>query len=170
MRDQVHRVYEARIDNIETVYDGDSINHAYFKLPIDIQDNQVVWGEVYPEIFMQHDGVWVHVNIRVDGGACAERHPYHRYPDGTPRPPEEIAREHELAMRARQVVIDLLVANDLKFEIRNPQEGKYAGRLVASVWMRDPESRQMINLAEHLIDKGLGYPYSGGKKRTWGRD
>ena len=169
MRDQVHRVYEARIDNAENIYDGDTINKVYFKLPIEIETFQYDFGEIYPEIFLHKDGVWVHVNVRLDGIDTPERHPHHKYPDGTARSDEELSREHALAMQARQEVVNILKANDLKFEIRNPQEGKYAGRVVAEVWVTDPELGRMINLSEHLIDKGLGYPYEGGTKRVWGR-
>ena len=170
MKDQVQATFEARIENVEHIYDGDTTNHVFFKLPIQISQNQDGFGEIYPEVFLQPDGVWIHVNLRIAGVDTPERHPRHNYPDGTPRPPAEIAREHELAMRARAEVVRLMEANDLQFEIRNPVEGKYAGRVVGECWIRDPESRHMINLAEHLIDKGLGYPYGGGTKKIWGRD
>ena len=170
MKDQVKAVYDAKVENIEHVYDGDTINHTLFRLPVEIGADQDSFGEIYPQIYLREGGVWIRTNIRVDGVDTPERHPHHKYADGTMRPPSEIGREHELAMRARQEVIDLLMANNMEFEIRNPQEGKYAGRIVAEVWIRDPESRHMINLSERLIDKGLGYPYEGGTKRIWGRD
>lgn len=169
-KDQVKATYEARIDNINDVHDGDTINHVLFKLPIEIQALQDNFGEVYPEIFLQNEGVWVHVNVRVAGIDTPELHPRHRDPEGFPRPVEEVERERELAERARKVVADLLEENNLKFEIRNPEEGKYAGRVVAEVWIFDKDAHRMINIAEHLIDKGLGYPYAGGTKRVWGKD
>ena len=55
--------FEARVDDIEHVYDGDTINHVQFRLP----DIEVLkgghLGEVYPDIFSQQDGVWIHVNV-----------------------------------------------------------------------------------------------------------
>ena len=162
--------FEARVDDIEHVYDGDTINHVQFRLP----DIEVLkgghLGEVYPDIFSQQDGVWIHVNVRVAGIDAPERHPRHRYPDGSLRPPEDIAREHALAMRARQVVVDLLEANHLRFQIRNPELGKYAQRVVAELWARDPETTDLINVGEQLINQALAYPYEGGTKRVWGRD
>ena len=39
----------------------------------------------------------------------------------------------------RTAIVELLIRNRLKFEIRNPQLGKCAGKVVAEVWVRDPE-------------------------------
>ena len=166
----VHATFAAKIDDIERVYDGDTINHVHFQLP----DIEVVkggtFGEIYPDIFAQLDGVWIHINVRVAGIDAPERHPRHHYPDGEPRDPNDVIREHALAMRAREVVSDLLISNHLEFQIRNPQLGKYAQRVVAEVWARDPETSDYINVGERLIDLGLAYPYEGGTKRVWGKD
>ena len=169
-KDLVHATFDARIDHIADVHDGDTINHVYFRLPINVLPNEANYGygEIYPEIYLQRDGVWVHVNVRVAGIDTPELHPRHHYPDGTPRPKGDIDKEHELALQAQEIVAKLLKSNDLEFEIRNPQEGKYAGRVVAEVWVKDPESQQMINIAERLIAKNLAYPYEGGTKRVWG--
>lgn len=166
-RDVVHATFHAQIDTIENIYDGDTLNKVAFKLPISIAQTQGFYGEVYPSVFLQRDGVWIHINVRIGGIDTPERHPRHKYPDGTLRPADERAREHALAMQARAIVVRLLVANDLKFEIRDPQQGKYAGRIVASVWVLDPDTNRMVNIADKLIDAGLAYPYEGGTKRVW---
>lgn len=168
-KDMVRRTYDARIESENQIYDGDTLNRVQFRLPIEADFTHTVLGEVYPEIYVQPDGVWVHVNVRLNGIDTPERHPHHKYPDGTPRPESEIADEHELAMQARQVVIELLKANDLQFLIRNPQEGKYAGRIVADVLVPDPQTKELVNVSDVLIAKGLGYAYSGGQKRVWDR-
>ena len=169
-KEQVLERYEARIDTIDHLHDGDTINETLFKLP-DIQPAEgAVLREIYPDIFIQSDGVWMRVNIRVAGIDCPEIHPHHFYPGGTPRPTDEIARERKRATQARDAVAEILLHNKLEFEIRNPEFGKYAGRIVAEVWAKDLEYGDLINISTHLIDKNLAYPYEGGKKRIWGRD
>ena len=170
MRDQVQRTYKARIENIDSVYDGDTINKVFFRLPIDVRADQEDLGEIFPEIYVHDIGVWVLVNVRLDGIDTPERHPHHRYPDGRQRTPEDIEKERMLAMEARTIVQNLLMVNNMQFEIRNPQVGKYAGRIVAEVWVRDPEHKQMINVSKRLITKGLAYPYEGGTKKIWGKE
>ena len=166
----VHAKFQARIYDVEHIYDGDTINHVHFKLPdIDVLKGGSL-GEVYPDIFAQEDGVWIHVNVRVAGIDAPELHPRHHYPDGTERDPNELIREHGLAIKARDVVADLLIRNHLEFQIRNPELGKYAGRVVAEVWAQDHETGDYINVGDKLVDMGLAYPYEGGTKKVWGRD
>ena len=166
-KELVHTRFEAKIETSDHIYDGDSINHCFFRLPGILVDDNAQLGEIYPELFAHKDGLWVKVNVRLDGIDAPEMHPHHHYPDGTNRDPAEIAHEHELALRARQVVVDLIEANDLQFEIRNPQLGKYAGRVVAEVFAKDPEHGELINVSHRLVVKGLAYPYEGGTKRVW---
>ncbi len=45
--------------------------------------------------------------------------------------------------------------------LRNVKYGKYAGRVLAEVYVND------IDLAELLITNGLGRAYSGGKREGW---
>lgn len=45
--------------------------------------------------------------------------------------------------------------------IRNVRYGKYAGRVLADVYVND------MNLAELLISNGLGRPYDGGRRKGW---
>lgn len=169
----VRKNYNACIRSIETVYDGDTIEKVEFRLPHVVpvttpEANAGAFGEIYPGLFLHPDGLWVHISVRLAGIDTPERHPWHHYPDGTPRPILDITREHNLAMDARAEVVKLLQQSDLQFELRNPEFGKYAGRIVAEVWVHHSGSGKDINVAEHLIEKGLGYPYEGGKKRIWG--
>ena len=168
MRDIVHERYNARIENINHVYDGDTIEHVMFKLPGTTVIPGAECGEIYPDIFLQNDGVYVHINVRLAGIDCPERHPRHNYPDGSPREAYEIEREAELGLRARDTLRELITQNGLQFEIRNCQLGKYAGRIVAEVWIHEPESGDYVNVSEWLIDKAFAYPYEGGTKRIWG--
>ena len=169
MSELVHATFDAHIDHIDHLYDGDTVNKVFFRLPGIEPADGCRLGEIYPDFFLQSDGLWVHINVRIAGIDCPERHPHHKYPDGTLRDVDEIEREHEAAMEAREVVADLLMKNDLQFLIRNPQLGKYAERVVAEVWLRDPEKDECISVGERLLDKGLAYAYEGGKKRVWGK-
>lgn len=90
-------------------------------------------------------------------------------PDGTARDPEDLAWEHEQAVKARDVVREILQANDLKFFIGNPVEGKYAGRIVAEIWARAQGTDLLVNVSEQLLRLGLAVPYDGGTKQIWTR-
>ena len=70
--------------------------------------------------------------------------------------PEEVA----LAQRARAYVSNLLAKSEI-VELRNIQTDKYGGRVEADVYVDDK------NLAELLIEAGLGRPYEGAKRQTW---
>lgn len=163
----VHADYNAKIRSIETIYDGDTIDKVEFRLPgvMPVADAQL--GEIYPELFLRDDGLWCIINVRLAGIDTPERHPRHHYPDGVERPAEDIAREHAQAMQARAEVVQLLSQSNLQFHLRNCQLGKYAGRIVGEVWVQR-NADAFINISEHLIERGLGYRYDGGKKRIWG--
>ena len=168
MHQPIHERYNARIENINHVYDGDTLEHVMFRLPGLQPIPNAELGEIYPDIFVQEDGPYVHINVRLAGIDCPERHPRHAYPDGNLRPTFEIEREQELGLRARDALRTLILQNGLQFEIRNPQIGKYAGRIVAEVWLHEEMTGDYLNASEYLIDQGLAYPYQGGKKRIWG--
>lgn len=159
--------YEAFIDDISHCYDGDTVTSAHFKIA-DARDDAVN-GEIYPDIFVMDGGIWVHTSIRLLGIDCPEFHPHHRLPSGEPRDPQDIEWEHQLATEARDELRRIISANDLKFVIGNPVEGKYAGRIVAEVWAPDPEHGQLINVSKRLLTMGLAYEYDGGTKQIWTR-
>ena len=52
------------------------------------------------------------------------------------------------------------ITHDYDFVLVHPTGGKYYGRIVATILV----GKDRINLSEYLIEKGLGYPYTGGKK------
>lgn len=163
----VYQRYEAFIDDINHVYDGDTITHTHFRLARVWE--HAVEGEVYPDHFVKDGILWMHTSVRLAGIDCPEYHPHHRLPDGTLRDPKDVGWEHAQAVKAKQVVQDLILQNDLKFEIRNPQLGKYAERVVAEVWLRDPGTHNSINVSERLLEKNLAYRYEGGTKQIWKR-
>lgn len=166
----VYGRFDAFIEDPEHIYDGDTVDRVHFRLPgLEVAKGAPL-GQIYPDLYTREDGVWMRINVRLAGIDAPERHPHHSYPDGTPRPPEDIAYEHELAMKARQVVMDMVKANGLHFVIRNPQIGKYAGRIVAEVWCPLPGTNIMTNVCTHLLKQNLAYKYDGGTKKVWSRN
>ena len=166
--DLIKRDFNAFIDDWEHVYDGDTINHCYVKVP-ELQGVGGVIGEIYPDWFVdENSAVCIHINVRLAGIDCPELHPRQRLPDGTRRDPSDVRWEHSLALEARRFVQDLLSANDLKFTLRNPEIGKYAGRIVAEVWCKDPNTTaDSVNVSDVLLEKKLAYKYEGGTKKIW---
>ena len=141
------------------VYDGDTIEHCYVK--IKSFDGVSSSGEVlWPGILLKDSSLFSVTNIRVAGVDTPERHP-----KKAGRSVESLAAEKAAALVARQAVLDLLDKYNYEFTIEDPFFGKYAGRVVASVYFGQGDDR--ISLSDYLIDKGLGYAYDGGEKRAF---
>ena len=66
--------------------------------------------------------------------------------------------EKDLAVRARDFVRSMVGA---QVQLTNVRPGKYAGRVVADVWVRGQK------LSDLLIAKNLGRPYHGGRREGW---
>ena len=77
----------------------------------------------------------------------------------TPEIRGECDSEKELAIEARDYVAGLLESAD-EILLVNIERGKYF-RILAVVMIDG------VNLTELLIDKGLGYAYTGGTKKSW---
>jgi len=73
--------------------------------------------------------------------------------------------ERDAAERATRYVRNL-VRRHRRIRLRDIRLGKYAGRVVATVEVRDWRGRWQP-LAELLIRRGLGRPYDGGKRQPW---
>ena len=164
--ERVTERYHAKIDDLGRIYDGDTIEDVLFQLPGVQPIPNATLGELYPDTFLHADGVWIRISVRLAGIDCPERHPRHFLPDGTPRSPKEIAHEGHLAWKARQVVVDALSAANLTFELRNVELGKFASRIVASVFVLDA-SGTPFNLSQRLLELKLARPYDGGTKQRW---
>ena len=167
MSDLVYGRFDAFIEDPEHVYDGDTVDKVHILLPGIKRTPHAPLGEIYPDLYVREDGVWMRINVRLAGIDAPERHPHHSFPEGSPRPPEDIAYEHELAMKARDVVVGLLQANNLKFVLRNLQIGKYAGRIVGEVWTPNPDTGFLTNVSQYLLQQNLAYEYDGGTKKVW---
>jgi len=68
--------------------------------------------------------------------------------------------EKQKAIQARDFVKGLILGEVVFLE--NVKHGKYAGRVVADVKLNSGD-----NLADKIIDQGLGREYHGGTREGW---
>ncbi len=76
----------------------------------------------------------------------------------TPEIRGKCQREKDLAIRARDFV---RAAVGARVQLTDVRLGKYAGRVVADVWVNEQK------LSELLIAENLGRPYHGGRREGW---
>ncbi len=101
-------------------------------------DTMVVDTEPWP-------GLTVHTKVRLAGV-------------DTPEIRGECQAEKDLAIRARDFVRATVGA---QVQLTNVRLGKYAGRVVADVWVNEQK------LSDLLIAENLGRPYHGGRREGW---
>ena len=78
----------------------------------------------------------------------------------TPEIRGQCQKEREMALAARDFVRKLVGAEVVLLD--DVEEGKYAGRVVATVRLVDGR-----DLARALIEAGHGRPYDGGVRESW---
>ena len=83
----------------------------------------------------------------------------------TPELRAKCDRERQLALAAKQYVEGLLKPGTT-VRIKNIKLGKYAGRIIATVYVKDPGER-WVDLGQVLQAANYGRAYSGGKRRSW---
>ena len=76
----------------------------------------------------------------------------------TPEIRGKCQREKDLAIRARDFV---RAAVGTRVQLTDVRLGKYAGRVVADVWVNEQK------LSDLLIAENLGRPYDGGRREGW---
>lgn len=160
-------IFDAFIDHIEDVHDGDTIDDVIIPLPK--LSEKDVDGQVWLDLFVDNGIVHVQTNIRLAGIDAPEIKPRKRLPSGKKRTDEEVDHERYLAQQAKKLVVNRVHDCALHFKIKNPQMGKFDGRTVAQVWCRD-NSGKLQNLSLLLLKANLAYPYLGGTKRRWTLD
>lgn len=143
--------FEAFFMSESKVYDGDTLSDVFIKVRTLSKD----FGseDLFPGLSIRDDDLYVVSDIRVRGIDTPERRPRRRG-----RTSESLLREKAAAEEARLLVMDLLSENDYCLILRNPELGKYAGRIIGDVVIRD------VDLGEYLISKGYAYEYYGGKR------
>ena len=165
-----HRIdkrYHAVLESPEQVYDGDTLSDIVIKIA-DFSER----GEVWPEIFLTDEGVFTRFNLRLAGIDTPEKHPRKTWPDGSPRSEASRDRERALAAKARTALIGMLTGPEQTFPapfiVKDPQLGKYAGRIVAGVYLPDTHiPGALIDIGQALIQLNLAKPYDGGTKARW---
>ncbi|MCY3739912.1 MAG: thermonuclease family protein [Candidatus Poribacteria bacterium] len=148
-------------DASEQVYDGDTIKDVRVLL-LKHPFGKWEYGEYWPGVHITERGVEIQTDIRIAGIDTPEKRVSTKNADGSKRSEASRAREKAAALASRQALIDLLKANDNKFSISDPMDGKYAGRTVVDVAVNE------MDVATLLIQKGHAKPYDGGTKPDWG--
>ena len=163
------KIYEAKVTEAD-IYDADTIEHVSVLIyPLDNSDKDSKMTseiEIWPDIYLAPDGIRCQFNLRLYGIDAPEMHPHHARSDGTIRTQESLDKEKKLARRARQELVDLLKEHDWTIYVSDVEDGKYAGRLVGKVFVKD-ENDKLRSVSNHLLMKGLVRHYFGGHKQSW---
>ena len=163
--------YKSKID-IKQIYDGDTIEKVMVTLipkeHLKMNGLEFLQGHdpnVWPGMVMTLDGLTLEFSLRIDGIDAPEMKPEHHYLNGTPRTEESIEKEKALAVKSKNALIELIQKSDNEIYISNPQEGKYARRMVCTCEVKDGDD--YIDVGKYLISKNLAKPYEGGTKSPW---
>ena len=150
-------VYLCTIADVEDVYDGDTITDVHILVSaVDFSSIEQL-GEVFPNIVLKENGIYVQNSIRITGIDTPEIRVSTKKADGTPRSDVSRANEKKAAIAARDAVRRLFEDNGLLFTISEVEHDKF-GRVLGVVTVGD------VNVAEYLIEKGHALPYDGGTK------
>ena len=144
------RPYTGKLYRSSQVYDGDTLKDAHVKIA-DFNTR----GEIWPGILITDDGVFSTLDLRLAG-------------IDTPEKRTKNQREKALAMKAQAKLVDLMMGQaNGHFFVKNPKLGKYAGRVVCEVWIRNPRDGSALNVSQAMLDAKMAKPYAGGKRPTW---
>jgi len=165
-------IYYGTIDDIDSVYDGDTIRDVsvqIYSFRSELSDVSQERLTLWPGIERRADGIYSIADIRIAGIDTPERHPAR-----AGRTEASLQREKERAAAATDFLKKLLLTNSkddgtLGFVIQNPQPGKYAGRIVADVIC--VKGNVFTNAAEALLEARHAVVYDGGTKtHDWGAE
>ena len=160
-------VYNAFIEDIETVYDGDTIQDVLVllhKFNRPQTENLSLW----PGVQRYTDGIYSLTDIRIRGIDAPE----HRV--STEKSEEERSRIKARAAASTDFLRDLIKKSSINgvlqaIEIRNPDFGTWAGRVLADVFCY--HNGEEVNVAEALIEAHHAVAYDGGTKTfDWGAE
>lgn len=165
-------IYYGTIDDIDRVYDGDTIRDVSVqiysfrsRLPGMQEEPLTLW----PGVERRVDGIYSVTDIRIAGIDTPESRPTR-----AGRTEASLQREKDRAAAATDFLKQILLENSkddgtFGFVIRNPQPDKYAGRIVAEVICVKAEVS--INVANALLEAGHAVVYTGGTKtHDWGAE
>lgn len=153
----------------EDIYDGDTIeNVSVLIYPLDqltkskVKDDHQLW----PNVLLTKQGIVAKFNLRLAGIDTPEMHPHDKYEDGTERTPQSIATEKKLAKAAKQALIDFLAKYNNEIYIADPDDGKYAGRIVCRTFVKD-DNGKLRSVSNYMLVNNYARPYWGGRKSKW---
>lgn len=149
--------YLCTIADVENVYDGDTITDV--QILVSAADLSAVekLGEVFPNIVLKENGIYVENSIRIAGIDTPEIRVSTKKADGTPRSDASRANEKKAAIAARDAVRQLFEDNGLLFSISEVGHDKF-GRVLGVVTVGG------VNVAEYLIENGHALRYDGGTR------
>ena len=143
------------------IHDGDTIESVLIKL---LHLPGFSNCKIFPELFIIDEYLCIVFNLRLKNVDAPELHPFTHNLDGSERSEDSRQKEKDAAILARDALIQLIESADRIF-ISSPEEGKYAGRLVAELFIE--RNGNQINVADYLIGNGYAVPYDGGTKHLW---
>lgn len=119
---------------------------------------EILQGPIVADVVSNYDGDTITVRAHIWPGQTVETGVRVEGVD-TPEIRGKCPKERRLAVVARDMTKRLVGA---RVQLRDIRPGKYAGRVVARVFISDGQ-----DLAEVLIQNALGRPYAGGKRKGW---
>ncbi len=134
---------------------------ALVLIPLSTWADPAITGPISAKVIKVYDGdtftveaypwpdITAKASVRVDGV-------------DTPEIRGKCEEEKKKAIEAREFVKGLIPGEVVQLE--NVKHGKYAGRVVAEVFLDGG-----VSLAEKIIQQGLGREYHGGKRARWCR-
>ena len=132
--------YQGIITSDSQVYDGDSLRNVRVKIA-DFNSRGTVW----PGIVITNNGIYSTSSIRIAGIDAPEMR------GGS-------AFEKMKALESRDALRRLMKQNGGRFQIKNPRFGKWAGRVLAEVWVNGK------NVSQAMLSAGKAKRYAGGKR------
>ncbi len=163
-------VYNAFIEDIELVYDGDTIQDVLVllhKFNRPQTENLLLW----PGVQRYTDGIYSLTNIRIRGIDAPEL-TWSQIPASLPQ--EKRQRIYDRGVAARDFLRNLIEKSSIDgvlkaIEIRDPDFGTWAGRVLADVFCYHDGTK--INVAEALIEARHAVAYDGDTKTfDWGAE
>lgn len=163
-------VYNAFIEDIETVYDGDTIQDVLVLLH-KFNRPQTKNLSLWPGVQRYTDGIYSLTDIRIRGIDAPEL-TWSQIPASLPQ--EKRQRIYDRGVAVRNFLRNLIEKSSVDgvlqaIEIRNPDFGTWARRIVADVFCYH-EGKE-INVAEALIEVHHAVAYDGKAKTfDWGAE
>ena len=134
----------------------------FLVLPLRAQPTQ--YTEYYADVIKVIDGDSIRARVKV-WPKLTELTTIRLRGVDTPELRARCDRERRLAIAAKQYVQGLLKPGTT-VRIKNIRLGKYAGRIIATVYVKDRGER-WVDLGEVLQAANYGRAYKGGKRQSW---